>query len=190
MSTEIPSPITITDTDTLSDISCGSYKIRMNECVETYPCIHTVTDTGCKSFQEMDGVEIYNLLNAYGLSHPHFDVYKESVRRYQTYLTPILLTEEWTRLDVPCSQSIYFYKLSEDYKKVTFTEYTYAQYHSPERYASIEVTYPIKSLNNATTSLQSTFVRTVIPHHPKLKEMYSSLVSPWSKLITLRDCHT
>lgn len=54
MSTESQTQrITPDDDKTFSDIPCGYYTIRMKACDGTYPCIHTVTNSVRKSFQEM-----------------------------------------------------------------------------------------------------------------------------------------
>lgn len=63
---------------TPTNLTCGDYTINMEECIETEPCIHSVTNSQRMSHEEMDGVEIYNLLNRHGMSHPHFDVYNTS----------------------------------------------------------------------------------------------------------------
>lgn len=63
---------------THTNLTCGDYTINMEECIETEPCIHSVTNSQRMSHEEMDGVEIYNLLKRHGMSHPHFDVYNTS----------------------------------------------------------------------------------------------------------------
>ena len=57
----------------------GNYYIS-NICLESYPCQHTVClESGV--YELTSGAQIYRLLMSKGLSDPHFDKYKEYVRK-------------------------------------------------------------------------------------------------------------
>lgn len=66
---------------TSTNLTCGDYIIDMEECIETEPCIHSVRNSQRMTHEEMDGVELYNLLQRHGISHPHFDVYKKDAQQ-------------------------------------------------------------------------------------------------------------
>lgn len=97
---------------TSTNLTCGDYTIDMEYCIETEPCIHTVRNSQKMSHEEMDGVELYNLLQRHGISHPHFDVYKptpnteDGSSHRQSEHTPIVTEEVATPVPSPKDEQI------------------------------------------------------------------------------------
>lgn len=56
----------------------GEYEIS-KICLQSIPCIHFVRKIGKDGGEQMTGTEIYKLLEKNGLSHEHFNCYKNII---------------------------------------------------------------------------------------------------------------
>ena len=58
----------------------GKYKVS-EICLETYPCQHYVEDTSTGHKFRIFGHNFYTMLENEGLSHEHFNRYKEFIEK-------------------------------------------------------------------------------------------------------------
>lgn len=56
----------------------GNYQISRN-CIQSYPCRHSFRASNSDEWKRLSAVEIYKILKAAGLSHPHFEYCKEII---------------------------------------------------------------------------------------------------------------
>jgi len=70
------------------DYCIGKYSVS-SMCMRSYPCVHEITDTATGEQFNMDGIIFYKLITSQGLSHPHFDEYKEPCCNFEQKKAPL-----------------------------------------------------------------------------------------------------
>jgi hypothetical protein len=79
----------------ISDVyEVGDYEIS-SFCLQSFPCKHSFKKPN-NEWRILNAVEIYEILKADGLSHPHFEYCKEVIRRRDNP-TPEEIAERETR---------------------------------------------------------------------------------------------
>lgn len=63
----------------------GKYMIS-DICFETYPCQHYVTNINTGESSRISGATIFCMLRDDKLSHPHFDKYREYIRKRENLI--------------------------------------------------------------------------------------------------------
>jgi peptidase E len=92
----------------------GKYKISV-QCLKSYPCQHSITDTHTGITKILPGDKIYEMLTTDGLGLSHFDKYNPHAQI--TIGVMRIHTSQQERTDIYLQAEMYRKKLEEEYNE-------------------------------------------------------------------------